>query len=241
MGKANSADVIYPVLRDEIISLKLRPGAMLGENPLAERFGVSRTIIRSVLQRLQENGFVCIIPYVGTQVTAIDLGEVGDFIYLRVAVESAVLRDFLHICTPFQLEEMRSHLNALEQMAARIPDPAARTEDYTTACLREDLSFHECYFRATNHQRLWEQLIGPRPGYSRFIQLDMLEGKNLPEVLTEHREIMRIVDGRAADRVEACLANHLHGGVRRLSGKLFAAEYAGYFTGAAGLPAPAQQ
>ena len=242
MGKANGAAAIYPVLRDEIISLKVRPGDMLGENPLAERFGVSRTVIRSVLQRLQENGFVRIIPHVGTQVTAIDLDEVNTFIYLRVAVESTVLRDFLHICTPFQLEEMRSHLSALEQMAARLPNLTALTEDYTSDCLREDLSFHECYFRATNHQMLWDRLTAPQPGYSRFIQLDMLEGKNLPEVLTEHRELMRIVDESAADRVESCLSHHLNGGVRRLGSKLFADErYTRYFTGAAVLPAPAQQ
>lgn len=242
MGKANGAAAIYPVLRDEIINLKVRPGDMLGENPLAERFGVSRTIIRSVLQRLEENGFVDIIPHVGTQVTGIDLDEVNNFIYLRVAAESAVLRDFLRICTPLQQEEMRSHLETLEHMVAQLPDLNALTEDYTTSCLREDLRFHECYFRATNHQTLWNRLIAPQPGYSRFIQLDMLEGNNLPEVLTEHRELMRIVDERAADRVESCLSHHLNGGVRRLGSKLFADErYTRYFTGAAVLPAPAQQ
>lgn len=242
MDRKNGAAEIYPVLRDEIVSLKLRPGDMLGENPLAERFGVSRTIIRSVLQRLEENGFVDIIPHVGTQVTGIDLDEVNSFIYLRVAVESAVLRDFLSIYTPLQQEEMRSHLVTLEQMVARLPDKTALTEDYTTDCLREDLRFHECYFRCTNKQALWARLISPKPDYSRFIQLDMLEGNNFPDVLAEHRELMRIVDERAADRIEACLTRHLNGGVRRLGHKIFAEDaYRGYFTGPASRPVPAPQ
>lgn len=47
---------IYAVLEREIIDLTLRPGCSLSENPLCTRFGAPRSLIRVVLQRLQENG-----------------------------------------------------------------------------------------------------------------------------------------------------------------------------------------
>ena len=46
---------IYAVLEREIIDLTIRPGSSLSENPLCARFGAPRSLIRVVLQKLQEN------------------------------------------------------------------------------------------------------------------------------------------------------------------------------------------
>ena len=53
---------IYAALEREIIDLTLRPGSSLSENPLCARFGAPRSMIRVVLQRLQENGLVRSCP-----------------------------------------------------------------------------------------------------------------------------------------------------------------------------------
>ena len=47
-----------------------------------------------VLQRLQENGLVKIVPYKGTTVTRLNRDIVDELIYERIAVEAKVLRDF---------------------------------------------------------------------------------------------------------------------------------------------------
>ena len=60
------------VLEREIIDLTIRPGSSLSENPLCARFGAPRTLIRVVLQKLQENGLVKIVPYKGTTVTRLN-------------------------------------------------------------------------------------------------------------------------------------------------------------------------
>ena len=79
---------IYKILESEIVALKIAPGDVLTENSLCERFHVSRTPIRSVLQRLQENRFVQIIPHKSTTVTPINLDVASQLIYERVAIES---------------------------------------------------------------------------------------------------------------------------------------------------------
>ena len=91
---------IYAVLEREIIDLTLRPGCSLSENPLCTRFGAPRSLIRVVLQRLQENGLVKIVPYKGTTVTRLNRDIVDELIYERIAVETRVLRDFAPHCTP---------------------------------------------------------------------------------------------------------------------------------------------
>ena len=100
MATLQHTDELYHILEDEICALKILPGEALSENQLCKRFGVSRTPIRSVLQRLEQNRFVQIIPCKGTIVTPIDLDIVDQIVYQRTAVESTVLRDFIQVCSP---------------------------------------------------------------------------------------------------------------------------------------------
>ena len=78
---------IYNILENEIAQLEVLPGDILSENSLCRRFHISRTPIRSVLQRLQQNGFVQIVPYKGTIVTPIHFKLASQWIFQRLAVE----------------------------------------------------------------------------------------------------------------------------------------------------------
>ena len=70
-------DHIYLELRERIAVLTYPPGTALSETRLAEEFGVSRTPIRQVLQRLEFDGLVEAQHGIGTIVSAID------FMYLK--------------------------------------------------------------------------------------------------------------------------------------------------------------
>ena len=107
---------IYDVLEREIIDLTIRPGSSLSENPLCTRFGAPRSLIRVVLQKLQENGLVKIVPYKGTTVTRLNRRIVDELIYERTAVEARVLRDFSPRCTPEQRALIRKRAAAYEAL-----------------------------------------------------------------------------------------------------------------------------
>jgi DNA-binding GntR family transcriptional regulator len=222
-SKLNSED-IYKILEGEIVSLEILPSESISENGLCARFDVSRTIIRSSLQRLAQNGFVEIIPHVGTIVTSIDMNTVNDFVYMRVAIEHAVLRDFMRSMTPDQVEEIRYHKNAFEKAVSEIDDFITLDPENTNKLLQKDLAFHECYFKYMNKNEIWQFLTQPQPNYSRFIRLDMLGGKNIPDVLEEHNRIMDIIDNQDFDAIEDAITRHLYGGIRRLSSKIFSDE-----------------
>ena len=51
--KENSKDYAYRVLKDNIMTLNLKPGELLSEAELSEKLGISRTPIREVLMRLK--------------------------------------------------------------------------------------------------------------------------------------------------------------------------------------------
>ena len=78
MAEQMHPEDIYQTLEYEFVTLKIKPGETISENQLCKRFGISRTPVRTALQRLEQNGFVQIIPCKGTIVTPIDLDIVED-------------------------------------------------------------------------------------------------------------------------------------------------------------------
>ena len=95
MNFKNRGELVFETLKREILDLRLKPGQMISENEICDRFGVSRTPVRDALRLLQEQGFAETIPYRGTYVTLLSLDNIKQMIYMRVAVETMVLRDFM--------------------------------------------------------------------------------------------------------------------------------------------------
>lgn len=217
---------IYKILESEIVALKIAPGEVLTENSLCERFKVSRTPIRSVLQRLQENKFVQIVPHKSTTVTPINLEVASQLIYERVAIESMVFRDFMRMAAPTDVEKVRYSLHQMEALAEKAQD-VEHFEIYEF--LSYDHAMHELWFLRTGKDVLWQRITRPHPDYSRLMRLDVVGAKNVAEVLTDHQEMMRMIDTRSEAGIEELMVRHLYGNVRRLGGKLFSDEYKKYF------------
>lgn len=73
MSDGRDLQSIYQQLRERIALLDYAPGSLLSENQLAKEFGVSRTPIRQVVQRLEFDGLVTVVRGVGTVVAPIDM------------------------------------------------------------------------------------------------------------------------------------------------------------------------
>lgn len=82
------ADQAYEAVKQMIFDFELLPGLRFSEAELTSRLGISRTPLRQALQRLQNQGFVGVLPKMGWFVSPIDF-EVMDELYdLRILIES---------------------------------------------------------------------------------------------------------------------------------------------------------
>ncbi len=75
---------VYSELRSRICLLDYPPGTRLSEETLAAEFGTSRTPLRRVLARLEDEGLVQSIHGVGTIVTDVDIEEMLHVYDLRM-------------------------------------------------------------------------------------------------------------------------------------------------------------
>jgi DNA-binding GntR family transcriptional regulator len=87
---------IHAELREQIILLDLPPGSRLREEALAEHFGVSRTPIRQVLDRLEFEGLVEQGDGRGARVSTLDPKELRDIWAMRLRIAEMV-GDFIRL------------------------------------------------------------------------------------------------------------------------------------------------
>jgi DNA-binding GntR family transcriptional regulator len=71
---------VYDVLRRDILSLKLEPGALLDETSLSNRFGFSRSPIREALIRLAGDGLVVTLQNRTTIVAPVDIASFPKYV-----------------------------------------------------------------------------------------------------------------------------------------------------------------
>jgi DNA-binding GntR family transcriptional regulator len=83
---------IHSAIYAAIINLQLRPATPLQEDALAGAFGVSRTIIRKVLQRLAHEKLVVITPNKGARVARPTTDEGRHVFEARHTIESELVR-----------------------------------------------------------------------------------------------------------------------------------------------------
>ena len=217
-------DQQYRLLANEILHFILKPGEKLSENDLCQRFSLSRTPVRSLLQRLQENGLVQIAPKRGSMVTKLDLDIINQLIYERTAVETMVLRDYILSRTPADVERVRYLYDQMKQAAVSFGGAEFNIDVF----LQADLGMHSEWFHRMQLDYLWKRLSSPHSSYTRFCMLDIMAGKNVPDVLEEHGHMLHLIEEGSTDGIESLLKRHLYGGVRRLGPQIYT-DYAAYF------------
>ena len=183
----NRSELVYETLKREILDLKLEPGRLLSENEICERFGVSRTPVRDAMRLLQEQGFVENVPYKGIYVTLLSLNNIKQMIYMRLAVETMVLRDFLDARTPMVMEDIR---HAIAQQRAVIHEPDFEAERF----YRLDAKMHSIWFGAVRRQKLWEMLQAQQLHYTRFRMLDFITETDFMRIMVAHEEQFRLFE-----------------------------------------------
>ena len=85
-------DQAYENLKNLILEEVFAPGTFLSERQLAARLDMSKTPIRSALERLETEGFVTVSPQQGIVVRESSLREIVDLFDIRIALEVFVVQ-----------------------------------------------------------------------------------------------------------------------------------------------------
>lgn len=203
-----------------IVTGQLKEGDLLPpEGPLSEHFGVSRTVLRESVKRLEEKGLVIVSQGRGTQVQApgywnmldpvvlsalIDndetLGVLDELTIVRASLESAMARAVARSHTAEGLRRLENALTAMRE-----------SESETDSFRQADVVFHYALMEISEN-RLAENIA--KHLYKRAVESSRYQGINPPDAvaltLDEHAAIVDAIRRGDEAGAEKAMHDHIH-------------------------------
>lgn len=119
-------DAIADRIVDAILAGRIAAGQRLGEQPLAELFGVSRTLVREALGRLSARGMVEVNARRGWYVVQPSPAEAKDAFNARIAIETGLVQALPGPLPAAAVRKLKAHV-AEEKAAIRDGEPGRRS------------------------------------------------------------------------------------------------------------------
>jgi len=190
---------VYDDLRRRILSATLEPGASLSEARIAEDYGVSRTPVREAFKKPSEDGFLEVVPQVGSFVARIDLRAVRDSHFIRETLECRIAELAAAACG-------RSERALLEKNLERQAEAVAAGD--LQGFFDADEALHRLLAQVAGHANAWQVIHAAKAQLDRVRQMSLSEPGRLGKRLAEHRSIVqRIVRGDGTAAAQAMRAH----------------------------------
>ncbi|WP_170479886.1 GntR family transcriptional regulator [Ruegeria arenilitoris] len=128
-------ELAYENMRTAIFTRYFKPGDRLIERALTEELGVSRSIVREVIRKLETEGLVEVLPRVGPIVAKIDREKARQIYEVRGSLEELAVRACAEKITDDNLDVLQELLKQLKEASnSNVPQEvlAVTTEFYRT-------------------------------------------------------------------------------------------------------------
>ncbi|MFD2647417.1 GntR family transcriptional regulator [Devosia albogilva] len=190
---------VVDALRDEIITMALKPGDVISESDIAARYGVSRQPVREAFIRLAQQGLLLIRPKRATVVKKISPEGVRQSRFIRESIEVEIVR--------------RVAGNPGEDTAAVLEALIADQEKASAAGDSRrfhtlDELFHRTLARLAGVEYAW-QLIDDHKMQLDRVRYLTLGASSSQRAISEHKAIAEAVTKGDAAAAEAAMRAHL--------------------------------
>lgn len=194
----SKSDAVYRVLKRAILDQALPAGTKLPEDSIGERLGVSRTIVRQALARLNGEGLIEQQPHKGACVAQPTLEDGRNIFVVRRALETLVIDTLIGKLTPQMIKQLEAHVEA-EQMAKN---------DNIAASIQLAGDFHVLLARLTENDLLLRYVTEL---VSRSSLVLSLYGRpHSPEcAVSEHRQMIAALADKDREKASALMAEHI--------------------------------
>ncbi|KKM09848.1 hypothetical protein SY88_16800 [Clostridiales bacterium PH28_bin88] len=197
----------YEVIKDAIITNRLQPNQVLTEEELAAQLGISRTPLRTALNRLAFEKLVEVSPGRGAVVARISLEEIHHLSVIREALEPLAAGLAVPHLTSEQIDGLEE---ALELQKASIEQG-----DYMEY-LRQDLVFHNRLAFYSQNGPLAEIIENLSVKVQRFLILAQNLTQMAPVALHEHYAVLEALKNRDSDGAARAMKAHVHNACKRM-------------------------
>ncbi|MCM1234010.1 MAG: GntR family transcriptional regulator [Ruminococcus flavefaciens] len=119
MKTVSPTSIAYEYIRNKIITKTVFPGNRIIEEEIVHELGVSRTSIRTAMQKLQYEGFLEIVPNKGAYIAKPTVEDIRDAYYTRTVLEVQAVQLAVDVISPEGIARMEQNLKAQEELDGR--------------------------------------------------------------------------------------------------------------------------
>jgi len=194
-------DYARRVLKDNIVTMQLPPGAMVSENELAAQMGLSRTPVREALMDLAKCRVVDVLPQRGSRIALIDYDLVDEARFAREVLETAILDQVCQRATAVEISQLRQNVRL--QMMSQEPGM-----EESLSMMELDDAFHEMLYRIARKENIFAMLGSMTIHFDRVRSLALNVVRD-SKIIADHKEICEAIASRDAERAKAAMTAHL--------------------------------
>lgn len=198
---------VYHSLKQAILSLRLRPGAILRKGEICAQLGISRSPVSEAVTRLAAEGLVDVVPQAGTFVSRLSMDEIREGAFLREALELAAVERVADTVTEDQLVRLRRILRVQEALVA---------DGDFAGFHAQDAAFHETILSCTGFRRLAHIAETSWLQVNRARQLVLPNPGRVTDTVEEHRRILAALEARDPRAARDATRTHLRQLIRYL-------------------------
>jgi len=177
-------EAVCEALRDAIRKGILEPGERLMEVQVAEELGISRTPVREAIRKLEQEGYVIMMPRRGTYVADVSESDVKEIFEIRSALEALATGLAARRIEQEELETLQSLLFEIEGYI--------KQKDIEKI-VETDIKFHGLLYQVSRNERLVNIISNLKEQLARFRTLSMSYPGRLYETLEEHSEMVEAI------------------------------------------------
>lgn len=198
--RLSRAQEVHLAIREDILTTELRPGALVLETELAERYGTSKTPVREALQSLVAEDLVIAIPRRGYLITSMSFHDVREVMELRLIIEPELAAAAARNATPelvARLEEILAEHRAADTVLGQTG--AAR-------------AFHDAIAEAARNERARRTMRGLWDGTTRtyFLMPSIDRHLSSDREFAAHAAIIEALRQRDPEAARAAMHDHLN-------------------------------
>lgn len=202
-----TAQRVADSIRHAILSGGIPLGEKIHQTRVAEQLGVSQSMVREALLRLEQEGFVRTVPYKGIYVQKLGDKDLYELFTLRSVLEPFALRQAMAL-QPLSavVEPLTLHYNEMLEAAAQ-----CKADDVATG----DLSFHRTIVLLSGHSLLLSMWSGIAPRIRLFLLAKYPLYDSPQEVADTHRPVLEAIKSGDVDEAAHSLEEHIVGSAVR--------------------------
>ncbi|MFC5652958.1 GntR family transcriptional regulator [Paenibacillus solisilvae] len=210
ISRVNLTEEIYRIVKDDILSHKLKAGEKINVDQLARTLEVSNIPIREALSRLQSEGYLHIIPFKGMFVNLMSLKDLNDIFEIRLHLEPLAVEKAALIIPESKLAWLNENLNAHANRSV----PSASGLEIITEM---NASLHGTILEYCDNNSLSSLLKGYMEQIQRYLSYIKLnlDVDNTNEEWAEHHAILQKLIQRDAKGAADAMSMHIRNSQKR--------------------------